>query len=242
MAFVIVQLTKRQYVRWNWKDKKIHLVSEKDLAKKFSQRQAAQSFFDSQLSDFYRRDKKVLKTFQIIEESRCNFAPAKEERKETQTMANMPVESIDSKLPPGPQYASSDELSLSDLMLVLSQIPQSLAPLLILNEQAEKALNDCLLEIKYRDKEILDLMHKAEFSTPNAAEGYRIFKEIHDSRIRRRQAKDAAALLQIIQDTDFLASVKKFGDAYAAYRYNLENRQYHPRIRSDLFEKQPGDK
>ena len=45
--------------------------------------------------------------------------------------------------------------------------------------------------IKQTEGELLDLEHEIELSEPkNARDGYKIYKELRDVRIRRRQAKN----------------------------------------------------
>ena len=51
--------------------------------------------------------------------------------------------------------------------------------------------------IKQTEGELLDLEHEIELSEPkNARDGYKIYKELRDVRIRRRQAKNENELLK----------------------------------------------
>lgn len=81
--------------------------------------------------------------------------------------------------------------------------------------------------------EIADIEHAIEFKTVNAAQGYQLMAELKKARRKRREAKDAKLLLEIVMNQ---------GDSDWG-RGRLENaieqmnsRQFTPKVRKDLFE------
>ncbi len=126
-------------------------------------------------------------------------------------------------------------LSEKELEAVLSQIPHAIAPFITLFGRVDRAINCCTQMLKQTDLETSDLLHKAEFINANAVNGYKIYKEIHDCRVHRRNIKDMIKLLDIIRMTDVVDTVHRFGQMYGAYKHELENRSYQVRVRNDLF-------
>ena len=82
--------------------------------------------------------------------------------------------------------------------------------------------------------EIDDLEHAIEFKTVNAAQGYQLMAELKRARRKRREAKDAKFLLEIIMDEEGKGWVD--GRLETAIE-QLGNRKFTPKIRNDLFEK-----
>ena len=82
--------------------------------------------------------------------------------------------------------------------------------------------------------EIDDLEHAIEFKTVNAAQGYQLMAELKRARRKRREAKDAKFLLEIIMDEEGKGWVD--GRLETAIE-QLGNRKFTPKIRNDLFER-----
>ena len=96
--------------------------------------------------------------------------------------------------------------------------------------------------IKQTEGELTDIEHEIELSSPkNARDGYKLYKELREIRIRRRVAKDEN---QILKDTyDYFKSqqgqafknkIQQLQGGAAKLREAQEHRTYTPRQRNDL--------
>ena len=96
--------------------------------------------------------------------------------------------------------------------------------------------------IKQTEGELTDIEHEIELSNPkNARDGYKLYKELREIRIRRRVAKDEN---QILKDTyDYFKSqqgqafknkIQQLQGGAAKLREVQEHRTYTPRQRNDL--------
>lgn len=99
-----------------------------------------------------------------------------------------------------------------------------------LNEMYSKVYGD----LTAAGDEIDDLEHAIEFKTVNAAQGYQLMAELKRARRKRREAKDAKFLLEIIMNEEDKGWVD--GRLETAIE-QLSNRKFTPKIRNDLFEK-----
>ena len=89
-----------------------------------------------------------------------------------------------------------------------------------------------LEELSKVDLEIVDIEHAAEFYNLNASQGYKLYKLLHNSRIKRREIKDE---LQKINYTLGI-SIRSINVANLESRIlGLDNRKYTPRINKELF-------
>lgn len=93
----------------------------------------------------------------------------------------------------------------------------------VLSEQIQKA-----------DLEISDIEHAAEFYTLNGVQGYKLYKLLHDIRIKRRVYKDELQAINIIMGTNGLDGdrLKKVTQAIAAQD---KKKKYSPRVLTELF-------
>lgn len=99
-----------------------------------------------------------------------------------------------------------------------------------LNEMYSKVYGD----LTAAGDEIDDLEHAIEFKTVNAAQGYQLMAELKRARRRRREAKDAKFLLEIIMNEED----KGWADGRLETAIEqLGNRKFTPKVRNDLFEK-----
>lgn len=100
------------------------------------------------------------------------------------------------------------------------------------------SLNDLYTKV-YSDltaasDEIADIEHAIEFKTVNAAQGYQLMAELKKARRKRREAKDAKLLLEIVMNT----KTREWGDGKLETAIEqLGARQFTPKVRNDLFEK-----
>lgn len=99
-----------------------------------------------------------------------------------------------------------------------------------LNEMYSKVYGD----LTAAGDEIDDLEHAIEFKTVNAAQGYQLMAELKRARRKRREAKDAKFLLEIIMNEEDKGWVD---DRLETAIKQLGNRKFTPKIRNDLFEK-----
>ena len=79
------------------------------------------------------------------------------------------------------------------------------------------------------DKMQEDILHKIEFTPQVGITSLRLMKQLREVRIKRREIKDAIALLAVMSDTNIIGKIQ-------AYEYLLENRTYKPRVLKELFE------
>ena len=96
--------------------------------------------------------------------------------------------------------------------------------------------------IKQTEGELLDLEHEIELSEPkNARDGYKIYKELRDVRIRSRQAKNENELLKEMYEyitsqsgQEFKSRMQKIQGHSINVCNKQDNRVYSPRQRNDL--------
>lgn len=80
--------------------------------------------------------------------------------------------------------------------------------------------------------EIVDIEHAAEFYTLNAAQGYKIYKMLHDTRNTRRALKNELETIQYILKSDMS---KAFNSDISRHIQTLDTRSYTPRVLTELF-------
>lgn len=83
------------------------------------------------------------------------------------------------------------------------------------------------------DLEIVDIEHAAEFYILNAAQGYKIYKMLHDARIKRRNYKDELKKIDLSLGTSIRS---KNMENLQKSIVGLDNRKYEPRVIKELFE------
>lgn len=96
-------------------------------------------------------------------------------------------------------------------------------------EQRQKWL---IRELQTVDLEIVDIEHAAEFYVLNAAQGYKIYKMLHDARIKRREIKNELEEIKYTLGTqlrsDRLNNLEKT-------LIGIHNRKYSARVIKELF-------
>lgn len=83
------------------------------------------------------------------------------------------------------------------------------------------------------DLEIVDIEHAAEFYILNAAQGYKIYKMLHDARTKRRNYKDELKKIDLSLGTSIRS---KNMENLQKSIVGLDNRKYEPRVIKELFE------
>ena len=87
-------------------------------------------------------------------------------------------------------------------------------------------------ELEIAEKELVDIEHAAEFFKLNAVQGYKLYKMMHDARVKRRKAKDALAIIEYILDDGPEGMME--GNTIRRIE-GIDNREYRPRVLQSLF-------
>ncbi|RHP47007.1 hypothetical protein [Clostridium sp. AF32-12BH] len=111
-------------------------------------------------------------------------------------------------------------------------IPEKMEELLALSEELDSRRLYLLQEIHNVELEIVDIEHAAEFYNLNAAQGYKIYKMLHDSRIKRREMKDELEQIKYLQSAHLVR--KELNTAKRSIS-GMKNRKYGARINKELF-------
>jgi DNA repair ATPase RecN len=115
-------------------------------------------------------------------------------------------------------------------------------------ETVRKTIDKIESDHEFCDKELNDLTHALEFISFNASEGYKLAKQMKESRIKRRNAKNLKEELQPLYDlmkryNNFFKELKNVHAEIEAIRGLQQKRIYSPRVRTDMqdaFEKVNG--
>lgn len=88
------------------------------------------------------------------------------------------------------------------------------------------------------DKQISDILHFIEFNSFSACEGYKLCKALQGLRLKRREVKNELELINIFNthNCNHIAN----GNTNKAMA-GLENKQYAPRVLTELFEQRSID-
>ena len=82
------------------------------------------------------------------------------------------------------------------------------------------------------DLEIVDIEHAAEFYTLNASQGYKLYKMLHDARIKRRSYKDELEKINLSLGTSIRSmNMENLEKSIAG----MDHRKYEPRVNKELF-------
>lgn len=99
-------------------------------------------------------------------------------------------------------------------------------------QQLEKRRSCLNLILSKIDLEIVDIEHAAEFYELNAAQGYKVYKLLHEARVKRREIKNELEEINLSLGTN-LSSVNLTNLEKSIV--GLSNRKYTPRINKELF-------
>lgn len=86
-------------------------------------------------------------------------------------------------------------------------------------------------ELTMVELELSDIAHAAEFYELNASQGYKLYKMLHDARVRRRKIKDELNLC-----TTFMGCSIKGIDNVCRQAEGYKSRAYAPRVNKELFD------
>lgn len=118
-----------------------------------------------------------------------------------------------------------DESCLDDIKTSVLGIQTLLRKVFRMREHAQ-------VELARADAALLDIEHAAEFYALNAAQGYRLYRMLHETRVERRKRKDQIAICNIIIDSGFEGLM----DGTTLKRITgMDRREYKPRILEELF-------
>ena len=118
-----------------------------------------------------------------------------------------------------------DESCLDDIKTSILGIQTLLRKVFRMREHAQT-------ELARADAALLDIEHAAEFYALNAAQGYRLYRMLHETRVERRKRKDQIAICNIIIDSGFEGLM----DGTTLKRIaGMDRREYKPRILEELF-------
>ena len=91
-------------------------------------------------------------------------------------------------------------------------------------------------EVQKCDQETLDVLHKIEFCNVSASDGYKLYKQLQEIRVRRREAKDHLEIASLVLSTGLLSSMKALDREIKSVEVNMANRKYKPRVLVGLFD------
>lgn len=118
-----------------------------------------------------------------------------------------------------------DESCLDDIKTSILGVQTLLRKVFRMREHAQA-------ELARADAALLDIEHAAEFYALNAAQGYRLYRMLHETRVERRKRKDQIAICNIIIDSGFEGLM----DGTTLKRIaGMDRREYKPRILEELF-------
>lgn len=112
------------------------------------------------------------------------------------------------------------------------EILDKVKDILSITKQIEERKMYLTEQIQEIDLEIVDIEHAAEFYDLNASQGYKLYKLLHDNRIKRRELKNELEKINL-----FLGASIKSANMENLERsiLGLNNRKYTPRINKELF-------
>ena len=87
-------------------------------------------------------------------------------------------------------------------------------------------------ELRNIDLEIVDIEHAAEFYNLNASQGYKLYKLLHNARVKRREIKDELQKIGLLLGSSMSsANMENLERSILG----MDTRQYTPRINKELF-------
>lgn len=82
------------------------------------------------------------------------------------------------------------------------------------------------------DLTIVDIEHAAEFYILNASQGYKLYKMLHNERVKRREYKDELQKIDLVLGTAIRSGyIKNLENSITG----MDNRKYEPRVNKELF-------
>ncbi len=111
-------------------------------------------------------------------------------------------------------------------------ILEKVQDILLVTKQLEERRLYLVEQIHEIDLEIVDIEHAAEFYDLNASQGYKLYKLLHDNRVKKRELKNELEKINL-----FLGTSIKSTNVENLERsiLGLNNKRYTPRINKELF-------
>lgn len=137
--------------------------------------------------------------------------------------------------PENVKQVTQNDLTNTEKVMVSDNIQKWLDKVSDLNGLATDASNrkeELLKQLSEVDQELSDCLHYIEFCNLNAAQGYKAYKMVRERRIERRSIKNELSVLDIILNKKIS---EKATDEIQTCVAQLDNRQYRPRVLSELF-------
>lgn len=177
--------------------------------------------------------------------------PAPEEPKETAPQVSESKEKESAPAQPENKPAKSESRQKAKKKVVPAKAPhpvpaQAEEPYALVNEWMDKAAElkrqyetllqrkkDLTEELRQVSAELCDLEHYIEFTSLNAAKGYRIYRRLRDCLIRRRKIKDELMCISIFLKAEPHNILN--GNLYRQFN-GLRTREYAPRVLGELFQ------
>ena len=114
----------------------------------------------------------------------------------------------------------------------LDNIKEDIAGIQTLLRKVYRMREHAQEELAKTELALQDIEHAAEFYALNAAQGYKLYRMLHESRMERRRRKDQIAICNIIIDGGFDALL----DGTTLRRIvGMDGRAYKPRVLEELF-------
>lgn len=99
-------------------------------------------------------------------------------------------------------------------------------------QEIDKKRDALTHEMSKVNAEIEDILHAAEFYNLNAYEGYKLYKMLHDARIRRRKLKDYIEIVGYVESATGKELAENKGSKSILGKMT---REYTPRVLKELF-------
>ena len=131
------------------------------------------------------------------------------------------------------QVNESDLENNTEKVMLSENIQTWLDKLSNLNGLVKEASTRKEVLTKQLKDEKIDIEHYIEFSSLNAAQGYKASKELQQCRIKRRHVKNEIFVLDMILKHNMSDSVI---DEIIEKVQSMDKRTYKPRVRADLFD------
>lgn len=102
----------------------------------------------------------------------------------------------------------------------------------LFSQQIEERRLYLIEQIHTVDLNIVDIEHAAEFYILNASQGYKLYKMLHDARVKRRELKDELEKINLSLGTSIRSENMENLERSII---GLDNKQYTPRVNKELF-------
>lgn len=124
-------------------------------------------------------------------------------------------------------------------MLLGQRLEESINALSELTARVPKQIEMIKQEMKLCELENEDLLHYTELSNLNACDGYKLYKDMKITLMKRRELKDELELLEKLQkrmgkNNQLTTHAVILSSDFDRQKNRLSDRRYHLRVRKDL--------